>query len=512
MKGSVEQDRVLIVGANVAGLTLAADLLRHGVQPLIIDQRNSRLPAGAPLSLHPVSLELFAQLGLLDSLVDKGLACGGLTVQLEGKVLAVASFAEAAAFYPFHLTIDRHVVEEHLIQYLARHVCPVYWDTSIRRFRQDEHHIQLETEGSRLQGARRFAWLAVADGAQFDVRANLHVQYHRAVKEFPFFRMTTQTGEIDNRSQHLIVNRRGLLFSAPADNRGGYHFLCSYRGGDPAGQSFESLKRQLDEVLGFSVPVRTSGAADTGTTGVALASAFRDQRCILLGDAACPSGLAGDWLVNQGIADARAIGWRLAYVLKGLQDVSVLESIDPERRNAASALLGRLEQGLQLATLYRALPYALTRMLLKRWVAGMKGHRSHLRTSPLSLHHARGKGLRAGDRLPFMPLYDEKKEEMTDLHQCCSKTGFVLLMLGTLNKNSLFVMSQWAQQKYAPHMRLFYLPFSIRNQAIFDAFEVPEGGVKMVLVRPDRYIAYMHDTVGANLVDSYMQTVMKWRF
>src|SRR5699024_1645787 len=128
---SAEQDRVLIVGADLAGLILAADLLRNAIQPVIIDRRSSRISVASQVSLNSESLELFAQLGLLDSLIDKGVACGGVTVQLGTKVLAVSSFAEAAAFYPFRLNIDRNVAEEHLIQYLATRVCPVYWDTSI---------------------------------------------------------------------------------------------------------------------------------------------------------------------------------------------------------------------------------------------------------------------------------------------------------------------------------------------------------------------------------------------
>ena len=171
----------------------------------------------------------------------------------------------------------------------------------------------------------------------------------------------------------------------------------------------------------------------------------------------------------------------------------------------------KVERALQLGRLCRSLPQVAGEALLKRYVGWV--HRPpQLRESPLSLHHGRGKGIRAGDRLPYLPLYDEKKKELSDLHQCCSKTGFVLLMLGTLNKNSLFMIAQWAQQKYMQQMSLFYLPFSVRNQAIFEAFEVSAEGTKMVLVRPDRYIAFIHDTVGANLVDSYMKSVMKWRF
>ena len=512
MTSPAEQDSVLLVGANLAGLMLAAELLRYAIQPVIIDHRRSRSTSGEQVTLNPESLEFFEQLGLLDGLVDKGLACGGMTVQMDGKVLAVSSFADAAAFYPFHLSIDRNVVEEQLIQFLATRVCPVYWDTSISSFQQNDQQVRVELKGGRLSGSHRFAWLLLADGEQFNVAANLQLPYSLAVKDLPFFRMAVQTDELHNRNQHVSLNRKGILFSTPVDSTGNYRFLCSQGAAGNGHPGFDELKSRLDEVLGFSLPVRMPGLVQLGSLGVSLASSFRQQRCILLGNAAYPSELLDNLLSNQGIADARAIAWRLAYVLKGLQDASVMDSIDRERRKAASDLLRKLDRGLQLAVLGRKLPSAAAAALLKPYLAALPRRRPHLRDSPLSLHHARGKGLRAGDRLPFLPLYDEKRKEMTDLHQCCTKMGFVLLMLGTLNKNSLFIIRQWAQQKYMQQMSLFYLPYSDRNQAVFDAFEVGAEAVKMVLVRPDRYIAYMHDTVSANLVDAYMTSVMKWRF
>jgi len=40
--------------------------------------------------------------------------------------------------------------------------------------------------------------------------------------------------------------------------------------------------------------------------------------------------------------------------------------------------------------------------------------------------------VKAGDRLPYLKVFDEKKQEETDLHEWCTKPGFTLIVLGKL--------------------------------------------------------------------------------
>src|SRR5690606_5145635 len=120
------------------------------------------------------------------------------------------------------------------------------------------------------------------------------------------------------------------------------------------------------------------------------------------------------------------------------------------------------------------------------------------RDRPLSVHHPLGRKIRAGDRLPCLQVFDEKTKTHTNLHRWCDKPGFVLLLLGTLPANSLFVMGQWVRQTFPRTVHLYYLPYSPANDAVFRAFELEPGNTKMLLIRPDMYIGYMNDIIGAN--------------
>jgi 2-polyprenyl-6-methoxyphenol hydroxylase-like FAD-dependent oxidoreductase len=62
-----------------------------------------------------------------------------------------------------------------------------------------------------------------------------------------------------------------------------------------------------------------------------VAEHFREGRAFLLGDAAHIHSPVGGQGVNTGIGDAVNLAWKLAAVLQGRADPSLLDSYEPER-------------------------------------------------------------------------------------------------------------------------------------------------------------------------------------
>lgn len=73
MKRSTE---VLIVGAGPVGLMLACLLRRMNVECLVVDRGHGVDPRPRAITLHAPTIELFSDLGLLDSLL-------GVSIPLE---------------------------------------------------------------------------------------------------------------------------------------------------------------------------------------------------------------------------------------------------------------------------------------------------------------------------------------------------------------------------------------------------------------------------------------------
>ena len=227
--------------------------------------------------------------------------------------------------------------------------------------------------------------------------------------------------------------------------------------------------------------------------------------------------------INTDLQDAINLGWKLAHVVNGKASVELLNSYAAERFGVRQEILA-LDSGPVLVwpdpliggRLAAWIRYKFFRYRLKNptYIRHLRGAVTqlalHYRNSPLSAHHSISRNIRSGDRLPFLEVFDEKAKTNTNLHDWCSKPGFVLLLLGTLPANSLFIMGQWMRQTFPRTMHLYYLPYSPANDTVFRAFEIKPGNTKMILVRPDMYIGYMNDTIGANLIDTYMQEIIKY--
>ena len=68
----------LVVGAGPVGLTMACELLRHGVRCRIIDRAAERSQTSKALAIFPRTLEVFETMGIADRCLAGGLRLHGL--------------------------------------------------------------------------------------------------------------------------------------------------------------------------------------------------------------------------------------------------------------------------------------------------------------------------------------------------------------------------------------------------------------------------------------------------
>jgi 2-polyprenyl-6-methoxyphenol hydroxylase-like FAD-dependent oxidoreductase len=77
--------KVLIVGGGPSGLMMATQLLRYGIQPVIIDNKQGPTDHSQALVVQARSLEIYRQMGIVDKVTSNGNPVKGASFHLDGK-------------------------------------------------------------------------------------------------------------------------------------------------------------------------------------------------------------------------------------------------------------------------------------------------------------------------------------------------------------------------------------------------------------------------------------------
>src|ERR1043166_8294846 len=101
---------VLIVGAGPTGLALACQLIRYGIDFVIIDKKETTTPYSKAIGVQARTLEIYEQIGLADKVIDLGLIVEKVKMFAVGKMRGEAEFrslGEGMSPYPYILMAEQ---------------------------------------------------------------------------------------------------------------------------------------------------------------------------------------------------------------------------------------------------------------------------------------------------------------------------------------------------------------------------------------------------------------------
>src|SRR6185295_16974232 len=132
---------VLIVGAGPTGLALACQLVRYGIDFVIIDKKETTTPHSKAIGVQARTLEIYEQIGLADELISRGAIAEKARFVEGGEVRGEASLKEIGrgmSAYPFLLIVEQGEHEKLLYNFLLSPGQDVRWSTSLIDFEQNE--------------------------------------------------------------------------------------------------------------------------------------------------------------------------------------------------------------------------------------------------------------------------------------------------------------------------------------------------------------------------------------
>ncbi|QXV66568.1 FAD-dependent monooxygenase [Mucilaginibacter sp. 21P] len=522
---------VLIVGAGPSGLMMAAQLLRYGIQPVVIDSKQGPTNQSKALAVQARSLEIYRQMGVVDRLLDEGKKAKGLAYYKEGEHLAeldLDQIGDQQTLYPYILLYPQSKNERLLLDFLTQAACPVYWQTSLVSLRQlgakSEASLQIDDQTYQIT----CDYVIGADGAHSMVRKQMGMHFSGDTYKHKFFLADVKLRSvIDDQLISLYIDRRGFAGFFPLPETDSFRILASLPDELeneesptldtvlPALKSISKKDLQIEKVNWFTIYKLHHR----------MATQFNDGNCFLAGDAAHIHSPVGGQGMNTGLQDAYNLAWKLAAVINGQILPNILNSYAEERMPVAKQLLNTTDRVFNVVTSRTWFgnilkKYVVPRVLKFGWEkestrnfffkrASQIG--ISYRESKLSLSLGRPTEIKAGDRLPYLEIFDEKKKTKTDLHSWCAKPGFTLLTFGHVQESFLFTIAKWLTQDYNGAINFFHLPYSPANQKVFDVLQIPEGTRKAVIVRPDMHIGYLNDLIDISMMNNYLRNVVGFK-
>ncbi len=342
--GQTQRHPVVIAGAGLSGLTLACDLAERGIRSVLLDDDDTIGVRGASsrgICYAQKSLEIFARLGIFERIRDKGITWNvGRTLSGSDEVYNFDLATESHSEQPPFINIQQFYIEWFLVDRIQElGLTDLRWKNTIQHVEPQADHVRVQVQTPQGEYTLEASYLIDATGAASPIRTQLGLDAHTSLGE-------DRWCITDVRFTKPLPKERWTWTDAPFnDGRSVWQHLMGdgvwridyQMGADADPQSIsqpEVAARRLRDQLGSDVDFEFVWIGPYQYRDHLL-DEFRHGRIFFIGDAAhvvSPFGARGG---NTGIQDANNLGWKLALVLKGQADASLLDSYQAERHPAA---------------------------------------------------------------------------------------------------------------------------------------------------------------------------------
>jgi 2-polyprenyl-6-methoxyphenol hydroxylase-like FAD-dependent oxidoreductase len=352
-----------------------------------------------------------------------------------------------------------------------------------------------------VEESQEARYLAGCDGAHSTVRAALQAPFPGGVYEHLFYVAdVVARGAVMNGEIHVALDASDFLAVFPLLDTGRARLIGTVRDEavrTDAQLTWDGVSGRAIEWLG--VDVERVHWFSTYRVHHRVAETFRRARVFLVGDAAHIHSPVGGQGMNTGIGDAVNLAWKLAAVVRGDADASVLDSYEPERIAFARRLVSTTDRAFTAVTSHGAVARALRLQIVPRLVPSLFAFRSirrlmfrtvsqtaiNYRTSRLSA--GRAGDVHGGDRLPWLAGSESELDNFAPL----ASLDWQLHVYGEATNDTV----QLCQERQLPLHVFRWRPEARRAGLSQNA---------VYLVRPDGYIALAEQEGRAATIAAYL--------
>jgi len=370
-----DQTEVLVVGAGPVGMLTALLLKRQGVATRIMDQKYRTAVHSYACALHPASLCILEQAGIVDDVIGLGRRLDTIGLYDGAERRAQIKLADLPSYHPFVMVLGQFLLEELLEEELHAAGVQIEWRRRLRKIEQGANGIEATIEN--VTAAERgdpnpefediapdsfqlhAHFVVGADGKNSLVRQQLGIGLIQAGSPEIYGVYEIETVEPVDNEMKLVANDAGISVLWPlSNNKCRWSFQIA-----PPESAADTLLNDDDRPIIIEPPTERNSIhhlrhflaerapwfqheiKDILWIARAqferqLADHFGRGRCWLAGDAAHQTSPAGMQSMNLGLREAADLADKLKHILRDGSGLDSLLSYDHVHRVEWERILG----------------------------------------------------------------------------------------------------------------------------------------------------------------------------
>ena len=509
---------VMVVGAGPTGLAIACQLVRYGVDFVIIDTKETTTPYSKAIGVQARTLEIYEQIDLAQKVVDQGKITTRVRLLEGGEARALvelSSLGQGLSPFPYLLIVEQGKHEQLLHEFIKAHGRNVLWQTTLVDFSQDEAGVTSTIVDARGENQKVEAkYLVACDGAKSAVRIGLGMTFEGSTFERLFYVADVQ---IDWEFPHdmltacLARDRSTAFFPMPGKDR--YRIVGVFPEDSDKREGeilYEEIEQQILEDAQLELDIYKVNWFSTYKVHSRRVNKFSEGRCFLAGDSAhihTPVGAQG---MNTGIQDGYNLAWKLALVLRGDADAKILGTYHEERSEVAKRLLETTDRMFDLLmSPARLLAFVRTHIFphIANFVVSLESVNQFIfplisqiginyRHRSLSVDHEEEFEVRAGDRMPYFMV------DGRSIYDCLHQPAFHLLTFADERGDDQLIRNE-IESEFSGLVDYHTFPLDPRATEIFGTDKSFS-----VLLRPDNYIGFVSADASLSKLRTYFEDVV----
>ncbi|MEH6737085.1 MAG: FAD-dependent monooxygenase [Sulfitobacter sp.] len=341
--GLSEPVSVAIVGAGPIGMTAALGLAREGVASVVFDTKSTFNDGSRAICVARSSLNIFERIGAVAPFLEKSL--GWTTGRSFYRGQQILEFkmpdSDQEKYRPMY-NLQQQYIEQFLWNAVEKEpLIETRWQSKVMGVEDTPNGVRLEVEDPHGVYSIEADYVLAADGARSQMRKmrglrlkgdNYEGRYVIADVQMPHDYPTIRRALFDPDC------RRGatILIHKQPDNIWRIDYQLADTDDETDAMKESTVRASVSAVLneiGYEGDWELEWWSTYSANTLALDD-YRDGQVFFVGDSAHIVPIFGVRGLNNGLADAHNIAWKLAWVMQGKASPALLDSYTPERRGA----------------------------------------------------------------------------------------------------------------------------------------------------------------------------------